>query len=355
MVHRVEELDPTSLTALLQDSAVTCGADVVAVERRVLGEGQVASCWELRLAVDGEPDAVVVVAKAPSGDPLSLATANGQRLYEREVRFYQQLAGTALTRTPACYHASFDEASGEFLLLLESMSPAASADQLVGLSTARARLALHELAGLHAPHWDRPSHEALAFVQDVGSSLRPIFLEIVPALFDLFLERYDGALSPVSRNVVEWLKPRLGTYLEGHAGPQTVIHGDYRTDNLLFDGRGGEVPLAVVDWQTIGHGSGALDVAYLLTTSLETDVRRAEERTLLRGYLGRLRELGVTDYGEDALVADYVWHAFQGIVMLVCASVIVVRTPRGDEMFLTMIERCATAVEDLGSMEALAS
>jgi len=26
-----------------------------------------------------------------------------------------------------------------------------------------------------------------------------------------------------------------------------VIHGDYRTDNMLFDAAGGTIPLAVVD------------------------------------------------------------------------------------------------------------
>ena len=39
--------------------------------------------------------------------------------------------------------------------------------------------------------------------------------------------------------------------------------------------------------------------------------------------------------------------------MLVCAAIIVERTERGDAMFLTMIERCATAVDDLGSRRRL--
>jgi aminoglycoside/choline kinase family phosphotransferase len=353
VIQVVDELDPSTLTALLKDSEVTNGANVVSVERRPVGTGQVASCWELTLGIEGRTELAAVVAKVPSGDPVSLATATAQHLYEREVRFYQLLAPLVVVRTPRCHHASFDEATGGFLLLLESMAPSAEADQLDGLAVARAELALRELAGLHAPLWDAPGLDAITFVQDVAASLRPLYLEIVPALFDAFLERYGDLATPTARGVVEWLRPRLGTYFEGREGPQTVVHGDYRSDNLLFDGRGGEVPLAVVDWQTVAHGSGALDAAYLLTTSLTTDVRRAEERRLLAVYLERLGELGVADVGFDALFDDYVWHAFQGIVMLVCASMIVARTDRGDGMFLTMIERISAAVEDLDARRAL--
>lgn len=124
-------------------------------------------------------------------------------------------------------------------------------------------------------------------------------------------------------------------------------HGDFRTDNLLFDGRDGAVPMATVDWQMVTLGAAALDVAYLLTTSLDTEDRRRHERDLLDVYHDRLCALGVTGYGRDALFDDYAFHAFQGVVMLVCASMIVERTDRGDAMFLTMIERSATAADDL--------
>ena len=149
--------------------------------------------------------------------------------------------------------------------------------------------------------------------------------------------------------MIEWLKPRLGTYLAGKGGPQSVIHGDFRTDNLIFGGQGGAVPMATVDWQTVARGCCALDVAYLLTTSVTPADRRAHEDELLATYHDRLRSLGVADYDATALREDYVWHAFQGVVMLVCSAMLVVRTERGDAMFLEMIERSATAVDDLGA------
>jgi hypothetical protein len=356
VLRAVDELDSkAALSDLLRHSSITGGADVLSVARRQVGAGQVASCWALELVVDGLDSPVEVVVKMPSSDPVSLATARAQHLYEREVRFYELIAPNVVIRTPACFASAFDEATGGFLLVLESLLPAATCDQLDGLALELATIAVTELAGLHAPLWGVPSPPGLAFVDDVADSLRPLYQEVLPALFVGFLDRYGDQVATPTRAVVEWLMPRLGAYLAGRGGPPTVIHGDFRTDNLIFGGRCGEVPMATVDWQTVAHGSGALDVAYLLTTSLEPEVRRAHELELLDVYLDRLGTLGVTGYDRRALFDDYAWHAFQGIVMLVCASMLVVRTERGDAMFLTMIERSAAAVQDLDARSRLAS
>lgn len=354
MLEVNEALEPSHLTKLLASSEVTGGRSVLDVARRPVGMGQVASCWELTLTVEGRDRPTTIVAKVPSDDPTSFATASGQRLYEREVRFYESIAATVSIRTPSCYYSAFDRDSGRFLLLLESLAPAAPCDQLEGLTPDRATLAVRELAGLHAPHWGAAPAQ-VAFIDEVAESLRPLYLEVVPALFSMFLERYGDALTAEARELVEWLCPRLGAYMGGHSGPTTIIHGDFRTDNLLFDGRGGEVPLTTVDWQTLGHGPGSMDLAYLLTTSLDTSTRRTEERRLLDIYLDRLGELGVTGYPEGQLAEDYAFHTFQGVVMLVCSAVIVERTERGDAMFLSMIERCARAVEDHDARRLLAA
>lgn len=354
MLRAVDELDSeAALTELLRHSTLTEGADVVSVTRQRVGTGQVASCWHLELKIDGREHPVEVVVKMPSTDPSSLATARAQHLYKREVRFYEQIAGGVMIRTPTCFVSAYDETTSDFLLVLESLLPATPSDQLEGLSLERATLAAGELAGLHAPLWDAASPPGLAFMDDVADSLRPMYREVLPALFAGFLDRYGEQVTSSTRATIEWLVPHLGTYLAGRSGPLTVIHGDFRTDNFVFAGRSGEVPMATVDWQTISHGCGALDLAYLLTTSLEPEVRRRSEDELLDVYLDRLQAMGVAGYDRQALFDDYAWHAFQGIVMLVCASMLVVRTERGDAMFLAMIDRSATAVDDLDARSRL--
>lgn len=352
MLGAVDELDSeVALSDLLRQSTLTDGADVISVTRRPVGTGQVASCWLLELKVDGREDPVDVVVKMPSADPVSLATAGALHLYEREVRFYELVAPKVAIRTPACFVSSYDETSGGFVLVLESLLPATPVDQFVGLEFAQAELAATELAGLHAPIWGAAPPPGLVHEADEASAA--FQQEMLAALFVGFLDRFGDQVTSSARSVIDWLMPRLGVYLAGRGGPQTIIHGDFRTDNLIFGGAKGKVPMATVDWQTVAHGCGALDLAYLLTTSLEPEVRRERERELLATYHDRLRELGVADYSAATLFDDYAWHAFQGVMMLVCSTMLVVRTERGDAMFLTMIERGATAVDDLGARARL--
>ena len=62
-----------------------------------------------------------------------------------------------------------------------------------------------------------------------------------------FLERCTTRLEPSAVACAEGLHTRFGSYTAGADGPKTVVHGDYRLDNMLF---GGPYPLAVVDWQS---------------------------------------------------------------------------------------------------------
>ena len=48
--------------------------------------------------------------------------------------------------------------------------------------------------------------------------------------------------------------------------PTTMIHGDFRADNLFFEPDGS---VAALDFQLIGTGRGAYDLAYFVTQSLD--------------------------------------------------------------------------------------
>ena len=122
---------------------------------------------------------------------------------------------------------------------------------------------------------------------------------------------------------------------------------------MLFDACGGERPLVVVDFQTISVGAPCLDLAYLLGTSLEPADRRRSEADLVARYIEGLRRSGVKDLNEQWINETYRRYSFQGVAMLTAASMLVERTERGDEMFLTMIERSAAMVDDLDARGTL--
>jgi aminoglycoside phosphotransferase (APT) family kinase protein len=172
-------------------------------------------------------------------------------------------------------------------------------------------------------------------------------------LFDGFVERYGADLDDAVLGVGRRLFPRIHDYLRPRPGPRTVQHADYRLDNLLFGTDGGFPMVTVVDWQTVTLGPGPADVSYFLGAGLVPEQRRAHEEELVRDYHRRLISGGVEDYSWDRCLTEYRRHAYAGYIMAVGASMLVERTARGDEMFLTMARRHAAQVQDLDSESLL--
>jgi hypothetical protein len=307
-----------------------------------IGTGQVAVCH--RLSFETEDGEIAVVAKSPSPDETSRSTARAQRLYLRETAFYRELAADVQIRTPRLLHVEHDADSDDFLIVLEDLTPARPVDQFTGLSVDDARVALDELAGLHAPTVGRTELFDRHWLRGVAIETGPMYVAILPALFEEFLKRYDDQLDAGTESVVSRLGGAIGSFAGYGAPIASVVHGDYRTDNMIFGGRGGEVDLAIVDWQTVSVSTPMMDVAYFVTTSLSPEDRVAHERELISHYLARLAGLGI-EFPERTALQEYARYTLQPVVMLVAASIIVERTDRGDQMFLTMIRRAVDAVE----------
>ena len=129
-------------------------------------------------------------------------------------------------------------------------------------------------------------------------------------------------------------------------GPGSVIHGDYRLDNLLFGTPEGGPPVAVVDWQTHLWGDPVADISYFIGAGLVADDRRAHEHDLVESYRQAVGAMGVS-IGFDECWERYRLHAIAGWHMAVFASMVVVRTDRGDDMFCTMANRHGRQILDL--------
>ena len=83
-----------------------------------------------------------------------------------------------------------------------------------------------------------------------------------------------------------------------------VAHGDAHVGNTFLDrdGRPG-----LLDWQVTQYGPWGIDVGYHIASALEPDVRAANERDLLRHYLGALTAAGVT----NAPSFDDAWNEYR--------------------------------------------
>ncbi len=343
-----DELTATWLTAVLSAHGVLGDAAVSTASLEPLGTGQMCDSWRVTLTYDRTTNApATLVAKLPAADPTSRATALALRSYENEVRFYQQLAPGLPLHTPALYYADIDVTTAAFVLLLEDMAPARPGDQLTGCSVSEAELAVGALVGLHAPRWADPALDELEWLHRDPAAGRAFLEMTVPGFWDGFCTRYADRLTPEIHSAGDALLRGLHRYLESNLAPWTIVHGDYRLDNLLFEAGPGRAALTVVDWQTCTHGPAMQDVAYFIGAGLLPDARRAHEVRLVHRYHDALCAAGVTDYDWDRCWEDYRRATFSGLIMAIAASMLVERTERGDEMFLTMAERHARHALDL--------
>ena len=351
-----DALTPAWLTEALASAGTLDGASVTSVALTPVGTGQMCDSVRLQLTFDGPTDAPpTIIAKLPAADPTSRATALALRSYETEVRFYQQLAPSLPIRTPHVFHAEIDVETASFVLLLEDLAPARQGDQLTGCSPDEAVVAVDELVKLHAPRWDDPTLTDLEWLHRDPESGNAFLLGMLPVFWDGFRERYADRIGPDVHEAGDALFGQLERYVLRDASPLTVVHGDYRLDNLLFGGPDGGAPIAVVDWQTSAHGNGLGDVAYFIGAGLLAEDRREHERDLVRRYHDGLVATGVKGYEWEDCWTDHRRGTWGGLVMAVAASMLVERTDRGDEMFLVMAHRHARHALDLDAPALLGS
>ncbi len=294
-----------------------------------------------------------MVAKFASADEQSRSTGLLTRAYEIEVGFYGEVADRIRTQMPRCYHRECEPDTGWFVLLLEDLTEAAQGDQLSGCGPEVAASALTEMARLHGPTWNLSDVAEVEWLQRGGAEADEFLAGLVTSLWPGFVDRYRERLEPDHVALCDRFIAVLLPWLTARPQATTVTHGDFRLDNLLFN-PGNPRPF-VVDWQTAAWGSAASDVAYFLGGSLTVDDRRRHEKSLLDGYHRDLLAQGVGGFDRNRLDREYRQLCFGGLVMSIGASMLVKRTERGDEMFMTSVTRYSQQALDLEAEATLPS
>ncbi len=314
-----------------------------------IGTGQMSETTRVTVAYAGEATGPAsVVLKTPSADEGSRATGVGLGIYEREVRFYRELAPRIRGPLAECHFAAV-AADGSFTVVIEDLAPAVQGDQIAGCSIEQARLAMISLAELHAPVFADPQLGATPWLNQ-GTVLTQA---LVTQLLDGFVERHGERVEDQHLEVCRRFVASLDGWSQELRPPLGLVHGDYRLDNMLFGRTGASRPFVAVDWQTVGWGQVMTDASYFLGGSLTLEDRRSHEQELVRGYHEALQEHGVRGFGWEECWQGYRRQAFLGVLMTVAPAMLVQRTERGDEMFLVTLARHAQQVLDLDSIELL--
>ena len=86
---------------------------------------------------------------------------------------------------------------------------------------------------------------------------------------------------------------------------RTLVHFDYRADNLFVDDLTPQSPIVVVDWQLAMWGPGAYDVARLVGGSIPLEERGGHHKEIVEGWHQALLAGGVADYSREEAWHDY--------------------------------------------------
>jgi hypothetical protein len=357
MITGPDQVDAAWLTEALRESGVISQSSVVSFTAEPVGTGQVGHNVRFTLTYDvEEPHApATVVAKFPSPDETSRSTGVAIGTYEKEARFYRDLAHLVDMRIPRCHRVELDEGSRLSVLLMDDLAPAVQGDQIAGCSVEEAARVVDQMPGLHAPLWGDPSLGEVGWLSVPSPDGATAVAGFYQSLWPGFCERYAGRLSDEVCEIGTRFGRSLASWAARRAeGPLTLVHGDLRLDNVLFGpGADGAPQVTVVDWQTPAIGIGTDDLSYFLGAGLPPDVRRVVEEDLVRRYHEGLMAAGVVGYSWEQCWDDYRRFAFSGLQMAVIASMIVRADDRGDEMFLAMAERHTAQILDLGAEEFL--
>jgi hypothetical protein len=343
-VDHPDLLTPTWLTDAL--AAGGAAIEVTSVAHTAIGTGQMGSSYRLDIESPSPGAPTSIVAKLPSDDLDMRATvAPG---YKSEIGFSRALAGGPAVRVPVCHGTAMNDDGSVFVLLMEDMSPAEQGDQFAGATPEVARNAVVNLAGLHGPRWCDPTLSDHEFLSLTGPETAAFMGELMVSATEVFLERYAARVADDDAEILRAAAQLMGATLAARSERFSLVHGDYRMDNLLIAPDG---TVTTVDWQSITIGLPARDLAYFCTTSLTVENRRAHEDDLVRAYHEALLGHGVDDHPLEQCFDDYRFAMVAVPLILVLGAAYGTPTERGDDMFVALTERYCAAIRDHGSID----
>lgn len=354
-IPAIADLSAEWFTDLLHGSGdlPTEGA-VVGVDMRTIGEGasMMSTLARAHLTYDSArvaPDSLIV--KVATTDEHRLFIAVSTKFYEREVRFYRELAADVPVAVPRCLFADIDPATSQFLLVMEDVGHLRQVDQLDGCDWDDAVVAVQALADFHAPNWGKD----LSHVEDTFLPMNGELNQfVIPMLFGdawpKMRDKFSHMMTPGVLELGDRYLEAIPAMLDLMQGPNTLAHLDFRIDNVFF-GPGG---LTLLDFQLAAVTNGVVDVAYFVSQSLQSDLAAERGLELLDVYLDRLDTNGVHfDRGEarrkyqNGLVFSFVFP----VNMLAGDDTL---PERGKALARTILQRSVAAIEQARAFDLFA-
>ena len=351
------DLTPEWLTGAMRAAGALPVGRVSEVEIRSLaggGTGFTGDTVRVLLTYAGSnegPDSVI--AKFPTSDRQTRGMLEQFDAYAREIRFYRRFAHRMPCPVPTFLGADFDEKGARetgprmsklidalpdqvqlavtydvtkfmratkrrYALLIEDLGSETTVhDMAEPPETDRLRGALEALAAVHAAFWGDASLAGDPMFRSVVTTTPRLYTTVGhKRCLPMAQDRWQDWLTSDHVDILRRSLDNFGADVASVNEPLTLIHGDPRSDNILYREDGQAV---LLDWALVGHAHPGYDVGYLLSSCL--GVENAGERNgLVDGYERALAGHGIDVDGEalrSVVDATYRVTAVQQLVSIV--------------------------------------
>ncbi len=317
------------------------------------GKGFIGELHRLRVTYEpgSSPDAPAsMVAKLPTSEAGGRSIGSQMRMYQNEAGFYRHLAKDCPIPIPRCFYNGEDEASSNWCLLIEDLGHLSPGDQLVPRTLEELTGDLSRLAALHGAWADRrgDSHQwlprladsAMVGVLDAVEPLYPAAMEHLADIVPGHMHDWPLRFAPDAR---AWVA-------DFNDQPNTILHGDYRTDNFMH---GPDGAVTTIDWQLCCRAPGAYDVFYFLSQCAEPEVVLPNLELLVGHYLDEMGE------ASHAPAPELFFEQMRGVALwLMCLGIVVAAslnpaTERDRHLFVAQRRRGSALADALDSSQLL--
>jgi len=305
----LEQITVEFITKILQDKCkIPNTTKVLSFTSKILSKSTTTQTVIINLEYDQSADISFpssLFIKFPSQATSIKLFMNTNKNYEREIYFYNSLLPQSPIKTPNLYYSQYDSSTGDFILILENLENLKIFSQFEGCNSFEdAKLILYELAKFHSYWWDSKiwDSQKILFTYSVGPEISTRALISLQKLLEDFPD-YVKAVG-LDEKKLDLIGENFYLIFEQFKNaPFTIIHGDFKLDNIFFDVSKNQP--VIVDFQLSQKGNIMFDMAKFIVYNLTPELRAAKETELVEFYYDSLDKTKITSYLHERFINEY--------------------------------------------------